>query len=261
MRYNASVRGLRLLRAAVVGLVILASGTALSSPNNPSKPTSSPNPDRGLPIFQAYCVGCHGENGRGDGPMAGKLHRDFGMRPTDLAAVSFQDSHNDQQLEAAIRGGGTSVHKTPYMPSWGGTLTDRQMGDLVAFLRELKPRAVELSAPIVAVGDQLELGRVLYTIRCLACHGPEGRGNGPFLEGLTQGGATLVVLPNFTDYNFIHKRSDKSFEDVLYLGVSHSGLVPESEPGWWDRVLDKDEMRALIFYVRSLSLQADEAKV
>lgn len=250
---------LGLLLSLTLGALLLFSQGAFSTPAE--KPGSSfPNSDRGLYVFQAYCVGCHGESGRGDGPMAGKLFRDFGIRPADLAAASFQDSHDDQKLAEAIRGGGRAVHKTDYMPAWGGTLTERQVDDLVAFVRELELGPVEVSATIVSVGDDLELGRTLYTVRCLACHGPGGKGDGPLLEGLTLGGSTLVKLPDFSDYQFSRGRSDKDLEEVLYLGVSHSGLVPETEPGWWDRVLEKDEMRALIFYVRALSLQRAEIR-
>lgn len=247
------------LKGALLGLLLLGGGAALSSPNS-EKPQASPNPDRGMYVYQAYCVGCHGESGRGDGPMAGKLHRDFSVRPGDLAAPSYQDSHNDKQIAEAIRGGGKAVHKNPYMPAWGSTLTDRQVGDLVAYLRELKPRPVEVTATMVAVGDQLELGRVLYTIRCLACHGPEGRGNGPFLEGLTMGGSTLAVLPDFSKYETLRHRSDSDFEDLLVKGVSHSGLLPETEPGWWDRALEADEARALILYLRTLPMQSEKTR-
>jgi mono/diheme cytochrome c family protein len=249
----------RYVQGATLGLILLASGTAFSTPS--STPTSTTvNPDRGLYIYQAYCVGCHGVNGRGDGPVAGKLFRDFGMRPTDLAAPSFHNSHTDTTLSTAIKGGGKAVHKTAYMPAWGGTLTDRQVADLVAFLRELEPREVELTASMVSVSDQLELGRVLYTVRCLACHGPEGRGNGPFLEGLTVGGSTLVSLPDFSNYAVLRERSDKDIEEVLFRGVAHSGLLPETEPGWWDRALEKDEMRSLIFYLRTLPMQPVQEK-
>ena len=251
--------GRRILSITVVSSVLLASG-AFSSPTSDTKTTVTPNPDRGMYVFRAYCVGCHGENGRGDGPMAGKLFQDFAIRPTDLASVRFQDTHDDAKLESAIRGGGKSLHKTPYMPAWAGTLTDRQVTDLVAYVRELKPRAVEITAAIVPVGDQLELGRALYTVRCLACHGPEGRGDGPFLEGLTAGGSTIAVLPDFSNYSTLRERSDNDIEDVLFAGISHSGLLAQAEPGWWDRALEKAEMRALVFYLRSLSMQQVKGK-
>lgn len=244
----------RWLAAGLVGLMLWGGGQAFSSPT--ASPSSGPSPDRGMVVYQAYCVGCHGDNGRGDGPMAARLFRDFGVRPSDMATWPFQDSHDDAKLAQAIKGGGRAVHKTDYMPAWGSTLTDRQVGDLVAFIRELKTRPHEVKASMVAIGDELELGRALYTVRCLACHGSSGKGDGPFLEGLTQGGSTLAKLPNFADYETIRERSDKDFEEVVEMGVGHSGLLPSSEPGWWDRPLDDHEVRALITYLRALSLQS-----
>lgn len=197
-----------LMGLVAVGIFLMAGSSVFSSPRTDEGTNVSPNPDRGLYVFQAYCVGCHGENGRGDGPMAAKLFNDFQIRPIDLAGVAFQDSRTDAQLTAAIKTGGKGIHKTPFMPAWSQTLTDRQVNDLVAFVRELKPREVALSASMIPVGDELELGRVLYTVRCLACHGPKGKGDGPLLEGLTTGGSNLVVLPDFSDYEFVRGRSD-----------------------------------------------------
>ncbi len=249
-----------LLKLVTVATVLVGGSSVFSSPRSEEGPNVTPNPDRGLYVFQAYCVGCHGISGRGDGPVAAKLFNDFQARPGDLADVAFQDSHTDAQLTAAIKTGGKGIHKTPYMPAWSQTLTDRQVIDLVAFVRELKPRAVEVSASMIPVGDQLELGRALYTVRCLACHGPDGKGNGPLLEGLATGGSNLVVLPDFSNYDFVRGRSDRDFEDVLFQGISHSGLLPETEPGWWDRALEKDEMRDLIFYLRTFPMQPEEGK-
>lgn len=239
-------------------VVLAFQGPTYSSPATGT--TSTPNPDRGLHVYQAYCVGCHGENGNGDGPVAGKLFRDFGVHPSDLSSAWFQESTSDEELARIIKGGGKAVHRTDFMPAWGGALTDRQVGDLVAYLRELKPLAGEIAAAIVPVGDELELGRILYTIRCLACHGSQGRGDGPFLEGLTLGGSTLVKLPDFSDYDFLRPRSDQSFIDVLAHGLGHSGLLPEGEQGWWERTLETDEMQALVFYIRSLPLQPARRK-
>lgn len=248
----------RLVKGVIVGLLLLASGTANSSPNDGANP--APNPDRGQYIFRAYCVGCHGENGRGDGPMASKLFRDFGVRPSDLASEAFQSSNSDAQLAKVVKGGGRASHKTDFMPAWGGTLSPKQVGDLVAFMRELKPREVEVTASMVNVGDQIELGRVLYTIRCLACHGPSGKGNGPFIEGFSLGGANLVALPDFSNYEVFRGRSDKDVESVLKLGVGHSGLVGQGENGWWDQALDPEETRSLILYLRTLPLQVPKGQ-
>ena len=85
---------------------------------------------RGGIAFRTYCVLCHGANGKGDGRAA----RMYTPRPANLTVSPF----NDKYKEMISRGGGASVGRSPYMPPWGDELTEEQIHDLVAFLRELR---------------------------------------------------------------------------------------------------------------------------
>jgi mono/diheme cytochrome c family protein len=85
---------------------------------------------RGSIVFKTYCVLCHGVTGKGDGRAA----RMYTPRPANLTVSPF----NDQYKEMIIRGGGPSVGRSPFMPPWGDELTEEQIKDLVAFLRELR---------------------------------------------------------------------------------------------------------------------------
>jgi mono/diheme cytochrome c family protein len=85
---------------------------------------------RGSIAFRTYCVLCHGTEGKGNG-RAAKMYT---PRPADLTVSPF----NDQYKEMIIRGGGPSVGRSAFMPPWGDELTDEQIRDVVAFLRELR---------------------------------------------------------------------------------------------------------------------------
>jgi mono/diheme cytochrome c family protein len=85
---------------------------------------------RGSIAFRTYCVLCHGTEGKGNGRAA----RMYTPRPADLTVSPF----NDQYKEMIIRGGGASVGRSAFMPPWGDELTDEQIRDVVAFLRELR---------------------------------------------------------------------------------------------------------------------------
>jgi mono/diheme cytochrome c family protein len=85
---------------------------------------------RGSIAFRTYCVLCHGSTGKGDG-RAAKMYT---PRPANLTVSPFPD----QYKEMIIRGGGASVGRSAYMPPWGQELTEEQIHDLVAFLRELR---------------------------------------------------------------------------------------------------------------------------
>ena len=85
---------------------------------------------RGSIAFRTYCVLCHGAEGKGDG-RAAKMYT---PRPANLTVSPFNDTYK----EMIIRGGGASVGRSAYMPPWGDELTDEQIRDVVAFLRELR---------------------------------------------------------------------------------------------------------------------------
>ena len=85
---------------------------------------------RGGIAFRTYCVLCHGTEGKGDG-RAAKMYT---PRPANLTVSPFNDAYK----EMIIRGGGASVGRSAYMPPWGDELTDEQIHDVVAFLRELR---------------------------------------------------------------------------------------------------------------------------
>lgn len=241
----------KLLILVVIVILLLLSAASLSTPGSESVPGASP--DRGLYIYEAYCLACHGSNGSGDGPMAARLKRDFGVRPSDLSAPTFHRDRNDEQLKAAIVGGGAAVHRTPYMPAWGATLSSRQVDDLVAYIRELKDNPRPDSAPTLAVGEQLELGKAIYSIHCLACHGSRGDGDGPFLEGLRQTGSALVDPPRFSEREALAGHSNQALEKIIRKGLGHSGLSGR-EGSWWHRQMEANEIDALIFYLRALPL-------
>jgi mono/diheme cytochrome c family protein len=93
------------------------------------------NAREGRAIFDHYCSTCHGAEGHGDGFNAFNLD----PRPRDLGDPVFQKKRNDAELAAVIRSGGLSAGLSSGMPPWGRTLTTRQIGNLIAYLRTLRP--------------------------------------------------------------------------------------------------------------------------
>jgi mono/diheme cytochrome c family protein len=210
--------------------------------------------DRGGAIYNAYCAACHGADGSGENPLAGQLPAGFSPAPAELASWILQDSRSDERLRKVILGGGSAVHKSSYMPSWSPTLTDGQVEDLVAYIRELKTGAAPSLVEVEPLDDELRIGKVLYSIRCLACHGATGKGDGFLLGSLTGPGTTSPegTLPDFSLYSTIRGRSDNHFQAVIASGIAHSGLTLRTSNGWWNRTLTLAETRALILFLRSL---------
>jgi mono/diheme cytochrome c family protein len=116
--------------AALLSLVLALPAQGAESGAEIPRDSSDAAVIRGGIAFRTYCVLCHGANGKGDGRAA----RMYTPRPANLTISPFNDTYK----EMIIRGGGASVGRSPYMPPWGDELSEEQIHDLVAFLRELR---------------------------------------------------------------------------------------------------------------------------
>lgn len=105
----------------------------------------------GEQLFDAYCAGCHGADGRG------------GKGVTDLTRGHFNYGDSADAIRATIRDGRHSE-----MPSLGREYGEVEIGQLVAYVRSLPENG--------ALSDYEERGRAMFAERCAACHGDDGRG-------------------------------------------------------------------------------------
>ena len=79
----------------------------------PSEPVAVKDPAvEAQEIFQARCVTCHGENGKGDGPGSAALN----PKPRDYTSPEWQKSVTDEHIAKVIVGGGTAVGLSALMP-------------------------------------------------------------------------------------------------------------------------------------------------
>ena len=97
--------------AVLVGLVAFSTGTSQAQ-------------SAGGTLFKTKCAACHGPDGKGEVPMGKKL----GARNLSSAEVQAQ---SDAQLTEVVTKGKNK------MPAYDGKLTKEQIGDLVAYIREL----------------------------------------------------------------------------------------------------------------------------
>ena len=113
-------------------------------PVTPSEPEPTPepepprearpvDPEEGRAHYALYCATCHGATGRGDGLVAASLD----PKPANHADAAYMGALSDEHIFRVIKEGGPAVGKSPLMAAWGGTLSDEQIRDLVAFIRTL----------------------------------------------------------------------------------------------------------------------------
>jgi len=88
---------------------------------------------RGKNLYLHYCAVCHGTAGKGDGFNAWNLQ----PRPRDLTDAKYMGALSDARISETIREGGMGVRKSPGMPAWGNTFTDRQVNEIVRYIRTL----------------------------------------------------------------------------------------------------------------------------
>ncbi len=85
----------------------------------------------GESIYKDYCAVCHGESGKGDGPAGVGLN----PKPKDFTDCKAMAAVPDETAFKAIKDGGQSVGISPTMPSWGASLQDEQIRDVVTYIR------------------------------------------------------------------------------------------------------------------------------
>lgn len=98
-----------------------------------SKDQTMVGKDEGKELFVKYCASCHGETGKGDGPLGARLN----PKPTDLTDKTLHFAHDDAYHFKVIKEGGAAVGKSQIMPPWGSTLKDDQIKDTIAYIKSL----------------------------------------------------------------------------------------------------------------------------
>ena len=95
--------------------------------------SSSPADSTGAALYARYCTGCHGPQGKGDGPNA----RSLPVPPARHASKDAMSARPDDSLYDTIAGGGAIMNRSPRMPAYGTTLSPPQIRALVRHIRSL----------------------------------------------------------------------------------------------------------------------------
>jgi mono/diheme cytochrome c family protein len=171
-------------------LVLLSSVTSLAQQSHIG--TLTGNARHGKDLYRRFCIYCHGAFGDGRGDSAPYLDpkpRDFTKATYKCRSTPSGSLPLDSDLYDTISRG---VHASG-MPSWK-PLTKQQRADLVAYVKSFSTRfeeekpgeTVQLPAETPNSAESAQHGAELFqNMNCWACHGKEGRGNGPSAKTLT----------------------------------------------------------------------------
>lgn len=161
-------------------------------------------------LFVTYCAVCHGSDARGA--------RGFpNLRDNDWLYGGAPD-----QIEQTILAGRSGV-----MPSWQEALGgDEGVADVVQYVLSLSGRNVDQTAAT--------RGKEKFQALCVACHGPDGKGN------------QALGAPNLTDNIWLYGGSEKAVTETVAKG--RNGQMPPHK-----EFLGEDKVHLLAAYVYSLS--------
>jgi len=146
----ASGRSIDKWIALVAFVVVTVLGAALLQARSPATPE---NPligsIRGDNLYKAYCASCHGENAKGNGPMAAWLK----VQPSDLTRIAARNGGKFplERVDRIISGEEPlpSGHGSRAMPVWGPVFSqvtrDQDLGkvridNLARYLRDIQSR-------------------------------------------------------------------------------------------------------------------------
>jgi mono/diheme cytochrome c family protein len=129
-------------RRIFLGMLALLAGATVTF--SLLRPPASPPPAaiagdpllvEGRETYLARCVSCHGESGRGDGPIAKGL---VGPPVGDLKAAQWKHGERPDQILAVVADG---VRDTA-MPAWKSTLSEHALRAVTAYVYHLTGRPV-----------------------------------------------------------------------------------------------------------------------
>jgi cbb3-type cytochrome c oxidase subunit I/cbb3-type cytochrome c oxidase subunit II len=175
---------------------------------------------RGADVYAHNCAGCHGPQGRGDGPAAVALL----PKPRALATARFSDAALSDLLWNGVPGSS--------MPRWHD-LPANDLRALAAYVQSVgeQPATEE---PLAAADADRAHG--LYVKNCQACHGTDGNGN------VT---AASAVVPAPTTFRRVRPTASYAIETITN-GIPGTAMTP------WKEKLPEEDRKLLAHYVRTL---------
>jgi mono/diheme cytochrome c family protein len=185
-----------------------------------------PNPVAGGRLYRAYCVVCHGRDGRTPGPLASK--REY--TPADLTSPSLS-TKTVEDLAVIISGYSRSAASN--MPRWGAVLSDGDLRDIAAYVSGI-------GDPATHIAGDARRGRAVFKSTCISCHGSNGRGDGILARLI---GAPMV---DFTDPLRMSTRTDAML--IASVRDGKGRFMPS-----WKEVLGEREITDVVNYVRALA--------
>lgn len=226
-------------------------------------PQGSPEPDEtGRAVYEKWCAGCHGDEGRGDGPAATHLlpkPRDLTPGVYEIRSTATGELPLHEDVRRVVDEGmpGTS------MPEWRTVLSGPEREAVVGYVESFSPAFASARPQALGFGRDpgggqaaVDSGRALYRrIECWKCHGEAGRGDGQSAPRLKDDLGNPVRATDLTqNWLFNGGGTVRDIYRALRTGLDGTPMPSFSDLIEGNVVSDADLWRVATF-VRSLSPQ------
>ena len=215
----------------------------------------------GKATYDRWCAGCHGVEGKGDGPGAAMMlprPRDFTRAQYQIRTTGSGELPTDADIMHVINVGMPNTG----MPGWEALLSETEREELVAYLKTMsrffegapEPAVMEFTSAPGADDERITAGRQVYEeLQCAKCHGTQGRGDGESAPTLDDDTGFPIYPANLhANWEF---NGGGTVEDI-YRRL-RTGLDGTPMPTFNDMIvggqLTDDQLWTLAHYVRSLS--------
>jgi cytochrome c oxidase cbb3-type subunit 3 len=172
----------------------------------------------GEATFGDNCAPCHGRGAQGAFGYP-NLRDDSWLWGGTLNAIQQTILHGIRADDPQTR--------SNQMPAFGrtGLLTEPQIGDVAEYVLSLSGNATDQAAA--------DRGTKIFTENCVACHGPEGKGN------------PALGAPDLADELWLYAGDKATVANTVRNG--RGGVMPA-----WATRLDPETVKELAIYVHSL---------
>jgi mono/diheme cytochrome c family protein len=228
-RHRSSYADRRKLFALSLTIVIILAVVGSAAGQSGSAPAQPPDAAAGLRVHAERCANCHGAQGLGDGELASGLPNP----PAAHAAPDYLREAVPAEMFNLVTDGRVEQGMPPFGPTSSNPLSDAERWDVIAAI-------YSLGTPL----ESVEQGELVYEENCLACHGEEGRGDGPGATGSDAPGVDL------TDPAYWSSVSNLSLFEIL----EDPGRIPAHK-----YALAEEDLWQVIDYSRTFGYQYTDA--
>lgn len=204
----------------VIGIIVIISVNNLKQNSRGMKVISA-----GEIVYNQQCTACHGETGKGEGAKVG----------TAINNQHFLNTVSNKDLYNYVKFG----REGTVMPAFGSMVSETDLTNLVAFMRNWQTEELKLSAPKTISGN-IDNGIKQYNLYCLSCHGEAGSGK--------QNMGTSLASPQFLKYI-----TDKQIWITTAYGRENTRMGASLKGKEGVRQLKESDISDIVLYIRSFS--------